>query len=248
MQSTDKTKDSGYARDLMNSVPVVIVALDYEKEIDCLNFLEKIDPKLCAVKIGLSLYTASGPALVKACVARGFRVFLDLKFHDIPNTVATALRVATDLGVFMVNVHASGGPAMLEAARSAIIKDQGPLLIAVTVLTSHDNYELTATGIKHPLNIQVENLAGLAFAAGLDGVVCSPLEVNFLKQKFGNKFITVTPGIRLSEDNKNDQKRTMTHLEAKNAGSDYLVIGRSITQSQDPLNKLKQILKDLHGE
>lgn len=226
----------------------LIVALDYEKETDCLIFLEKLDPELCAVKIGLSLYTASGPSVVKACVARGFRVFLDLKFYDIPNTVATALRIAADLGVWMINVHASGGPTMLKAARSAINKDTGPLLIAVTVLTSYDNDELQATGIQHTINTQVEYLANLAFTAGLDGIVCSPLEVQPLKHKFGNNFITVTPGIRLSEDNKNDQRRTMTHLEAKNEGSDYLVIGRPITQSSDPVNKLKQILRDLRNE
>ncbi|OGV27209.1 MAG: orotidine 5'-phosphate decarboxylase [Legionellales bacterium RIFCSPHIGHO2_12_FULL_37_14] len=232
----------------MEPYPKVIVALDYENAADSLVLVDKLLPELCAIKIGLSLFTAAGPNIVKACIAKGFQVFLDLKFHDIPNTVASALRVAADLGVFMVNVHALGGFTMLQAAREAIDKNNGPLLIAVTILTSHEGDDLKAIGITNTIDQEVKTLAKLAFNAGCDGIVCSPWEVKDLKKEFGQNFLAVTPGIHLKEDNKDDQKRIMTPQEALKAGSDYLVMGRSITRATSPREKLKAIIEALESE
>jgi orotidine-5'-phosphate decarboxylase len=228
----------------------VIVALDFNESHGCLAWIEKLDPQYCALKIGSELFTSSGPQIVRACIERGFRVFLDLKFHDIPHTVAQSVKAAAELGVWMLNVHAIGGPRMLEAARLALepYGDQRPLLIAVTVLTSHDEASLKCLGIERELNEQVQACAQLAYDAGLDGVVCSGLEVPFLKTSFGSSFLTVTPGIRLSTDPVDDQIRVLTPLQAKHQGSDYLVIGRSLRRASHPDLMLKQIYQELNSD
>lgn len=223
----------------------VIVALDFATPKDALALAGQLDPTMCRVKVGKELFTASGPALVEQLQSLGFEVFLDLKFHDIPNTVAGALRAASALGVWMVNVHALGGPAMLEAARAAVGDDTK--LIAVTVLTSMDASQLTAIGLGDGPEAQVLKLAGLTHAAGLDGVVCSPLEAAALKQRFGEKFCLVTPGVRPADSAKGDQKRVMTPKSALEAGSNYLVIGRPISQANDPNQALVSILESLES-
>ncbi len=226
----------------------VIVALDFSSKADALTLVEQLDPAKCRVKVGKEMFTRFGPDFVKELVGREFDVFLDLKFHDIPNTVANACQAAADLGVWMVNVHASGGPAMLQAANQSL-ETYGvsrPLLIAVTVLTSFDQNELSYIGIEHPMNEQVMRLTYLTSEAGCDGVVASPLEVSMIKQRYPS-ILTVTPGIRLSADAKDDQKRIMTPKKAIQAGSDFLVIGRPITQSQNPMKVLLCIEKELEG-
>ncbi|NVK30673.1 MAG: orotidine-5'-phosphate decarboxylase [Gammaproteobacteria bacterium] len=229
----------------MNLKSPVIVALDFATPKDALALAGQLDPTMCRVKVGKELFTASGPALVEQLQSLGFEVFLDLKFHDIPNTVAGALRAASALGVWMVNVHALGGPAMLEAARAAVGDDTK--LIAVTVLTSMDASQLTAIGLGDGPEAQVLKLAGLTHAAGLDGVVCSPLEAAALKQRFGEKFCLVTPGVRPADSAKGDQKRVMTPKSALEAGSNYLVIGRPISQANDPNQALVSILESLES-
>ncbi len=194
------------------------------------------------MKIGKELFTRAGPALVEQLQNKGFDIFLDLKYHDIPNTVAGACRAAAELGVWMLNVHASGGSNMLEAAREAIDKSsQRPLLIAVTVLTSMSEQDLTEVGIALSLDKQVMQLASLTKQAGLDGVVCSAKEAALLATEFGQDFCLVTPGIRPATAEPDDQKRVMTPAEAIRAGSHYLVIGRPITQAADPLAALEKI-------
>lgn len=225
----------------------IIVALDSHDEKILWSCVDALDPKRCALKIGSELFTALGPAVVRRCIAKGFRVFLDLKFHDIPNTVARAVRVSADLGVWMVNVHAAGGAKMLASAREALMAfgRERPLLIAVTLLTSQNHEDLHEVGIDLPLNEHVLRLARLSANEGLDGVVCSAFEVPDLKQTFGQSFLTVTPGLRLSQDAKHDQKRVLTPMEAQARGSDYLVIGRSITESLDPAQRLQQLYTEL---
>ncbi|WP_288841634.1 orotidine-5'-phosphate decarboxylase [uncultured Deefgea sp.] len=229
----------------MNFDPRVIVALDFSSAAAALAFADRVNPSLCRLKVGKELFTASGPALVEQLVARGFDVFLDLKFHDIPHTVAQACKVAASLGVWMVNVHASGGRKMLETTRDALeALPQRPLLIAVTVLTSMGAEELAEMGLPAPAT-QVERLAKLAQSCGLDGVVCSAQEARQLKQICGTDFKLVTPGIRPVGSDSHDQTRIMTPKSAMQAGSDYLVIGRPITQSTDPLLTLQQINAEL---
>jgi len=225
---------------------MIITALDYKRADDALAFVEKIDPSLTRLKVGKELFTVAGPALVEKVQNKGFDVFLDLKFHDIPNTVAGALSAAVSLGVWMVNVHASGGPRMLEAARKAVPaagSDGGTKLIAVTVLTSMDNSELTRVGVQQAAEKQVELLTQLTIDQGLDGVVCSAREVQQVKAIAPESFLTVTPGVRPATSNvkNDDQSRVMTPAEAIKAGSDYLVIGRPITQADNPLEFLQQI-------
>lgn len=221
----------------------LIVALDFPDQTQALSLVDKIDPQSCALKVGHEMFTHYGASFVKQLINKQFKVFLDLKLYDIPNTVAQACKVLADLGVWMINVHASGGLAMMEAARSALseYKSERPLLIAVTVLTSFSNEDLIELGIKAPLLEQVALLASLAQEAGLDGVVCSAQEVPTIKQLCGSSFLTVTPGIRLAHDAKNDQVRTMTPEDAVQNGSDYLVIGRPITKADDPFFVIKQI-------
>ncbi|MDR3442364.1 MAG: orotidine-5'-phosphate decarboxylase [Legionella sp.] len=229
--------------------PQLIVALDYNQEQDALNLVERLDPKQCALKVGSELFTLFGIQFVKQLVARNFKVFLDLKFHDIPNTVANACKAGADLGVWMMNVHASGGMTMMSTAKKAI-ESYGadkPILIAVTVLTSFNQHDLSSIGINAPLMEHVKHLARLAHEAGLDGVVSSAHEVQTIKHECSAEFITVTPGIRLASDAKNDQTRIMAPGEAIAAGSDYLVVGRPITQAVDPQLAVAEILKDMRS-
>lgn len=224
----------------------IIVALDYSDPAQALAFVEGLEPGACRVKVGKALFTRAGPALVERLVKAGFDVFLDLKFHDIPNTVAQACRAAADLGVWMVNVHALGGRRMMEAARNAVEgHGGGPLLIGVTVLTSMGVDDLREIGLGGTPAENVVRLAALAERAGLDGVVCSPREVVGLRARMGAGFCLVTPGIRPAGADKDDQRRVMTPGEAVQAGADYLVIGRPITQADDPMGALLTIRSEI---
>ena len=220
----------------------IIVPLDFPDAESALALAARLDPKLCRVKVGKELFVAAGPAVVARLQERGFEVFLDLKFHDIPNTVAGACRAASRLGVWMMNVHASGGEAMLRAAREAIEGvARPPLLVAVTILTSLADSDLERIGLSGSLTENVERLARLARASGLDGVVCSAQEAPLLRKAAGEDFVLVTPGLRLEADRKDDQARVVTPREAVRLGSNYLVIGRSITQAPDPAAMLESI-------
>ena len=224
----------------------VIVALDYDNKHSALTLADRLDPKYCRVKVGKELFTAAGPAVVKELSDRSFDVFLDLKFHDIPNTVAKALSAAADLGVWMANVHASGGSRMMSAAKQALDNSGSDmLLIGVTVLTSMDTSDLEEVGIKRTLSDQVLHLASMTKDSGLDGVVCSAQEARTLKESLGKDFKLVTPGIRLANSAADDQRRIVTPSDAMALGSDYLVIGRPITQSADPLATLLEINQSL---
>jgi len=223
----------------------IIVALDFPDEASTMKLVDRIKPELCRLKIGKELFTRCGPDLVKKIVNSGYDVFLDLKYHDIPNTVANACKAAADLGVWMINVHALGGPAMLAAARSALSDGDSPLLIAVTILTSSSEDDLKAVGINQSAKIMVKQLALLSKDQGLDGVVCSAQEAAELKTTLGHDFILVTPGIRLPTDDAGDQKRIVTPADAIRQGSDYLVIGRPITQADDPIQKLLTINSEI---
>ena len=236
----------------------IITALDFANASKAREFIAKVDPSLTRLKIGNQLFTAGGPQFVEHCQKAGFDVFLDLKYHDIPNTVASAVEAAAGLGVWMVNLHASGGPAMLSASRDAVAqydrnaeKAGGTRLIAVTVLTSLDQTQMSATGLDMQPTEQVERLAKLAREAGLDGVVCSPHEVDIIRRTAKKNFLIVTPGIRPDKDGKvpvqqitshggapDDQRRTLTPYDAIVSGSDYLVIGRPITQADSPVEVL----------
>ncbi len=225
----------------------IIVALDFDKPEKALNFAQQLTPETCRLKVGKELFTCGGPALVKELVALGFDVFLDLKFHDIPNTVAQAVRASAELGVWMVNVHASGGERMMRAAREALNQfgDKAPLLIAVTVLTSMSAAELAATGVQRPLVEHVLYLARASQNAGLDGVVCSAQEATLLRNELGSNFTLVTPGIRPEGSETQDQIRVMTPKQAVDAGADYLVMGRPIRESNDPSATLSAINQQL---
>ena len=228
----------------------IIVALDYNNEADALKFVDSVDPSLCKLKIGKEMFTYFGPSLVKQLIDRRFDVFLDLKFHDIPNTVANAVRAAAELGVWMVNVHASGGPKMMSAAKE-ILEPYGsdaPFLIAVTILTSMDQEQLNAIGITRPVNEQVKLLAIAAKNAGLDGVVCSAQEAQMLRENLGNDFLLVTPGIRPLNSIKGDQSRVVTPKQAMINGSSYLVIGRPITKAERPNEVLREIIAEINQE
>ncbi|MBB2297113.1 MULTISPECIES: orotidine-5'-phosphate decarboxylase [unclassified Escherichia] len=221
----------------------VVVALDYHNRDAALAFVDKIDPRDCRLKVGKEMFTLFGPQFVHELQHRGFDIFLDLKFHDIPNTVAHAVAAAADLGVWMVNVHASGGARMMTAAREALVpfgKD-APLLIAVTVLTSMEASDLADLGVTLSPADYAERLAALTQKCGLDGVVCSAQEAVRFKQVFGQKFKLVTPGIRPQGSDAGDQRRIMTPEQALAAGVDYMVIGRPVTQSADPAQTLKAI-------
>ncbi|WP_198336492.1 orotidine-5'-phosphate decarboxylase [Psychrobacter celer] len=224
----------------------IVVALDNMTMEASLALADKLDPALCRLKVGKELFTRCGPDIIKALHQRQFEVFLDLKFHDIPNTTAQAVLAAADLGVWMVNVHASAGLEAMSLAKQRLLDNNlDTLLIAVTVLTSMDNQALTQTGITDGLDTQVSRLAQLTKQAGLDGVVCSAQEAQSLKALCGQDFKLVTPGIRLAEDNADDQKRICTPAQALQDGADYLVIGRSITQAADPAAKLQRILEGI---
>ena len=214
----------------------IIVALDFNSSSRAVEFVDNLDPKLCRLKIGKELFTAAGPNLVETMIKKEFDVFLDLKFHDIPNTVASAVQAAADLGVWMLNVHISGGSTMMKSAKDAILSHGGckPILIGVTVLTSISSTELSEIGIKNDLKDQVVQLAKLAYQSGLDGVVCSAEEAKLLRNSMPADFILVTPGIRREQDAAGDQKRVITPSQAIRNGSDYLVVGRPITQAASP--------------
>ncbi len=226
----------------------VIVALDYPAAEPALALASELDPGLCRLKLGKEIFTRCGPALVEQLQQRGFEIFLDLKFHDIPNTVAGAVGAAAELGVWMVNVHASGGRRMMEAAAQALAAyRERPLLIAVTVLTSMSEQDLAETGCEEALVDRVSRLAALTAASGLDGVVCSAQEGPRLRTERGPGFKLVTPGIRLAGDAAGDQRRVLTPADAVAAGADYLVIGRSITGAKDPLEALQRVHAELNS-
>jgi len=228
----------------------IIVALDLDNAEAATALLAQLDPRQCRVKIGKQLFTSAGPQLVREVVEQGFEVFLDLKFHDIPNTVAKAVQAAADLGVWMLNVHASGGLSMLQAAREALEKtsSQRPLLIAVTVLTSLNREDLQQVGVDCEPMEQVSRLAALASGAGLDGVVCSAAETSPLRAQFPADFCLVTPGIRRPEDATNDQKRIVGPQQAMENGSNFLVVGRPITQADSPAAALAAFNSALAGK
>ena len=226
----------------------IIVALDFDNETQALDMADRLDPNLCRVKVGKELFTRCGPSIIKSLHAKSFQVFLDLKFHDIPHTVAKAVLAAADLGVWMVNVHASGGSNMMSAAREILDKNnhQETYLIAVTVLTSMSSGDLAELGIQVEPKEQVLKLAELAKKSGMDGVVCSAQESRMLKEALGWDFKLVTPGIRLDlNNNADDQQRIVTPSQAVKDGSDYLVMGRPITQAGDPIATLNQVVADL---
>lgn len=227
----------------------VIVALDFPDGEQAWAFVTRLQPGSCRLKVGKELFTRAGPALVRRLVERGFDVFLDLKFHDIPNTVARACEAAAALGVWMVNVHASGGSKMMVAAREALDQAAGrrPLLIAVTVLTSMGSEDLRELGLEVEPQEQVARLAALAKTSGLDGVVCSPREAGELREQMGANFRLVTPGVRPKGVSMDDQTRVLTPGEAIRSGSDYLVIGRPITQAADPVAALAAINTDIEA-
>jgi orotidine-5'-phosphate decarboxylase len=227
----------------MPSSPPFIIALDFPTVSEALQLATRLNPSLCRVKVGKELFIQGGPRVIEQLIKLGYEVFLDLKFHDIPNTVAAACQAAADLGVWMMDVHACGGTAMLEAARNSLAKtSHTPLLIAVTVLTSLTEGDLKTLGVSDKPLDQVLRLARLAQSAGVDGVVCSAHEVKSLRRKLGESFCLVTPGIRpMGWENLDDQRRIMTPQEALAAGSDYLVIGRPITKAADPLKALQSL-------
>lgn len=223
--------------------PVIIVALDFPTAASALMLARQLDPRQCRVKVGMELFTAAGPAVIRALQEAGFEVFLDLKFHDIPHTVARACQQAVDLGVWMLNVHALGGPRMLSAARAAVTG--GTRLIGVTVLTSHDGEELRRLGLGDPVS-QVLRLAALCADEGLDGIVCSPQEAPALRVAYPRPFTLVTPGIRPAGLPADDQRRVAGVGEALTAGADYLVIGRPIIAAADPLAALVRCVQQTY--
>lgn len=222
----------------------LIVAMDFATLDAALELAGKLDPERCRLKVGHQLYTAAGPDALRRLTALGFELFLDLKYHDIPNTVAEACRAAADMGVWMVNVHAAGGPAMLEAAAMAV-GTNGPRVVAVTILTSIDAGQYEKIGYGRALADQVVSFAALAQSSGLDGVVCSAHEAGDLRAQCGPGFLLVTPGIRPAGMGRDDQQRVMTPAAARAAGSDYLVIGRPITQADNPAQVVQAIQAEL---
>ncbi len=228
------------------SGPRVIVALDYPTASGALAFAACITPEQCRLKVGSELFTSAGPSVVEALVQKGFDVFLDLKYHDIPTTVAAACAAAASLGVWMINVHVLGGRRMLAGARESLDKlPRRPLLIGVTVLTSHSDKELGEIGLSEGARTQTTLLARLARETGLDGVVCSAQEASNLRAEHGSGFCLVTPGIRPAGSARDDQERIVTPRDAVSLGADYLVIGRPVTQAQDPVTVLTGINREL---
>ncbi len=226
----------------------IIVALDYPDISSALALADRLDPSMCRLKVGKELFTSAGPVALEQLHQRGFEVFLDLKFHDIPNTTSKAVKAAAELGVWMVNVHASGGRRMMEACCEELGKrtEANPLLIAVTVLTSMERQDLLEIGLDVDPEQQVRRLATLTKDSGFDGVVCSAQEVGMLRDEIGEEFSLVTPGIRPQDSERGDQRRVVTPQEAIAMGSSYLVIGRPITQADDPGVALREIVKTLN--
>ncbi len=233
-------------RDNVFTPPHIVVALDFPDQQQALQFSRQLDPQRCRLKVGKELFTRAGTQVVEQLIDSGFDLFLDLKFHDIPNTVAGACAAAADLGVWMINVHALGGRCMMEAARNAVEQSRHqPLLTAVTILTSMDENGIHEIGLAGTPRDNVMRLAALAKESGMDGVVCSPCEAADLRREHGAEFCLVTPGVRPSWADRGDQNRTMTPAEARKVGADYLVIGRPITASTDPLEALAAIEKEI---
>ncbi len=227
----------------------LIIALDFKQSESALALARALGPERCRFKIGKELFTRSGPALVSEMVKQGFEIFLDLKYHDIPNTVAQACLAAADLGVWMINVHALGGRKMLLAAREAVEKCQKrPLLIGVSILTSLERIDLYGVGLHGTLEDNVLRLARLSHACGLDGLVCSPHEIAPIRQAIGTQFKLVTPGIRLTDSLQDDQKRVMTPSEAIKSGANYLVIGRPVTAAPNPLQAFLEIEASINAK
>lgn len=225
---------------------VIVVALDYADADEARALARQLQPAQCRLKVGKELFCRAGPDFVRELVEQGFDVFLDLKFHDIPNTVAAACRAAAELGVWMLNVHALGGRTMMEAAREALSRQaQPPLLTAVTVLTSHTAESLSELGLVADPLAQVQRLSDLARTSGMDGVVCSAREATMLRQNWGTDGVLVTPGIRPTDSGNDDQQRVLTPRQALAAGSNYLVIGRPITRAADPAAALRAIQQQL---
>jgi orotidine-5'-phosphate decarboxylase len=224
----------------------IIVALDYDTREETLALVKQLDPNLCRIKLGSTLFTHYGPRIIDEVQTLGFEVFLDLKFHDIPKQVAGSCYQAAQLGVWMMTIHCSGGEAMMMAAREAVDKvQQPPILVGVTVLTSMSSEDLSMVGYKENVIDTVLKLGQLAKFSGLDGIVSSAMEAKLLREELGDKFLYVTPGIRLPDDTSDDQKRIMTPSKAMTAGSSYLVIGRAITQASEPVHALQQIWNDI---
>lgn len=230
----------------MDNSPI-IVALDFPEPAKALALAARLNPGMCRLKVGKELFTAGGPQIIESLHRKGFEIFLDLKFHDIPNTVAGAVKAAAALGVWMVNVHASGGRRMMEAAREALehCTSKRPWLIAVTMLTSLDQEDLREVGIEMSAHQMVHVLASLSNQCGLDGVVCGSHETIMLRNVLGEKPLLVTPGIRLDDSPQDDQKRVSSPQEAIKKGASYLVIGRPITQASDPVLVLEKISAQL---
>jgi orotidine-5'-phosphate decarboxylase len=222
----------------------IIVALDLERDL-ALDLAKTLDPNNCRLKVGSQLFTSAGPRVIEELSTLGFDIFLDLKFHDIPNTVAQSVKAASNLGVWMLNVHASGGSIMMKAAKEATAGlVYPPLIIGVTMLTSLNEKDVNEVGIQDISN-QVLSLASLAKKNSLDGIVCSANEVGSIKELLGKDFVTVTPGIRSSDSSKDDQSRVSSARNAIENGADYLVIGRPITQSDNPMKSLDSIIKEI---
>ena len=231
---------------MQKSESKIIVALDYADKLSALELIEKLSPEMCKLKVGKEMFTRFGPEFVKELSKSGFDIFLDLKFHDIPNTVAKACEAAADLGVWMMNVHAQGGLRMMEAAKESLLKNNpDSKLIAVTVLTSMDENDLSALGISQKPSELAQSLARLTHQAGLDGIVCSAQESALMRSQFDDDFILVTPGIRPAGSATDDQRRIMTPADAIQAGSSYLVIGRPITKSDNPAGVLSTINSEI---
>lgn len=228
--------------------PKLIVALDFDNQTQALTLVDKLDPSCCALKVGSELFTLLGLSFVKTLIKKHYKVFLDLKFHDIPNTVSRTCKICAELGIWMLTVHALGGYKMMNAATKALegYQTNKPLVVAVTILTSFEQQDLKYLGMMAPMDQQVQTLALLARDAGVDGVVSSAFEVSMIKQTIGAKFITVTPGIRLNTHSSQDQVRIMTPKKAIQAGSDFLVVGRPITEAPHPEQVVDQIIKDIH--
>jgi orotidine-5'-phosphate decarboxylase len=229
----------------MNAAEHLIVALDFPERKSALDLVDRLDGTVSWLKVGLELYVAEGKPLVAELLQRGYSVFLDLKFHDIPNTVASAVRAASSLGVQLLTVHAAGGPAMLSAAAEAAAG--GPAVLAVTVLTSMDEAQLLATGIERSPAVQVEDLATMAWGCGVDGFVCSPMEVERLRGCLGSQPLLVIPGIRPEGSEAGDQRRLATPAAAITAGASYVVVGRPITRAADPAAAARDILREMQS-
>ncbi len=233
---------------MSESKPRIIVALDYPDATQALELVEQLEPALCRLKVGKEMFTRLGPAFIEQLSGRGFEIFLDLKFHDIPNTVAAACDAAADLGVWMMNLHASGGRRMMEAARERLAqRSVHPLLVAVTILTSLSTEDIAEVGYRGDPAENVMRLAELASQSGMDGVVCSPLEAAELRARIGQDFLLVTPGVRPKDAAGDDQRRVMTPADAINAGATHLVIGRPITGATEPIEALRRINREIAG-